>query len=58
MLNLLALAVIGSDAHKRVKAAAADLGYRPNSAARILKSGVTETIGLVVIESRSLSVDG
>lgn len=58
VLNRSNSAVIGEDTRKRVEAAAADLGYRPNSAARMLKSGVTETVGLVVTESRSLSVDG
>lgn len=58
VLNRSNSAVIGDDTRKRVEAAAADLGYRPNSAARMLKSGVTETVGLVVTESRSLSVDG
>jgi LacI family transcriptional regulator len=41
-----------------VEAAAAKLGYRPNSAARMLKSGRTETVGLLVTERRSLPVDG
>ena len=58
VLNRSTSAVIGEDTRKRVEAAAAELGYRPNSAARMLKSGVTETVGLVVTESRSLSVDG
>jgi len=58
VLNRSTSAVIGDDTRKRVEAVAADLGYRPNSAARMLKSGVTETVGLVVTESRSLSVDG
>lgn len=58
VLNRSNSAVIGDDTRKRVEAVAADLGYRPNSAARMLKSGVTETVGLVVTESRSLSVDG
>ncbi len=58
VLNRSNSAVIGDDTRKRVEAVAAELGYRPNSAARMLKSGVTETVGLVVTESRSLSVDG
>ena len=58
VLNRSNSAVIGDDTRKRVEAVAADLGHRPNSAARMLKSGVTETVGLVVTESRSLSVDG
>lgn len=58
VLNRSNSAVIGEETRKRVEAAAADLGYRPNSVARMLKSGVTETVGLVVTESRSLTVDG
>lgn len=58
VLNRSNSVVIGEDTRKRVEAVAADLGYRPNSAARMLKSGVTETVGLVVTESRSLTVDG
>lgn len=58
VLNRSNSVVIGEDTRRRVEAVAADLGYRPNSAARMLKSGVTETVGLVVTESRSLSVDG
>lgn len=58
VLNRSDSAVIGDETRKRVEAVAAQLGYRPNSAARMLKSGVTETVGLVVTESRSLSVDG
>lgn len=58
VLNKSDSAVIGEETRKRVEAAAAELGYRPNSAARMLKSGVTETVGLVVTESRSLTVDG
>lgn len=34
---------------ERVKAAAAELGYRPNDAARSLLRGRTQTIGLVVV---------
>jgi LacI family transcriptional regulator len=58
VLNRSNSVVIGDDTRRRVEAVAAELGYRPNSAARMLKSGVTETVGLVVTESRSLSVDG
>ena len=58
VLNKSDSAVIGEETRKRVEVAAAELGYRPNSAARMLKSGVTETVGLVVTESRSLTVDG
>jgi LacI family transcriptional regulator len=58
VLNRSNSVVIGDETRKRVETVAAELGYRPNSAARMLKSGVTETVGLVVTESRSLTVDG
>ncbi len=58
VLNRSRSAVIGEETRKRVEAVAAELGYRPNSAARMLKSGVTETVGLLIIERRSLPVDG
>ena len=57
VLNRSDSAVIGAETRKRVEAAAAELGYRPNTAARMLKSGMTETIGLLVAEEKSLSVD-
>lgn len=58
VLNRSNAAVIGEATRKRVEAAAAELGYRPNTAARMLKSGLTETVGLLVTERRSLPVDG
>jgi LacI family transcriptional regulator len=58
VLNRSTAAVIGDETRKRVEAVAAELGYRPNSAARMLKSGLTETVGLLVTERRSLPVDG
>ena len=58
VLNRSNSAVIGAETRKRVEAVAAELGYRPNSAARMLKSGLTETVGLLVTERRSLPVDG
>lgn len=58
VLNRSNAAVIGDETRKRVEAVAAELGYRPNSAARMLKSGLTETVGLLVTERRSLPVDG
>ena len=57
VLNRSNSAVIGAETRKRVEAAAAELGYRPNSAARMLKSGMTETVGLLVTEERSLPAD-
>jgi LacI family transcriptional regulator len=58
VLNRSNSAVIGEETRKRVEAVAAELGYRPNSAARMLKSGLTDTVGLLVTERRSLPVDG
>ncbi|GLS23361.1 LacI family transcriptional regulator [Labrys miyagiensis] len=49
---------ISQETRERVLLAAAALGYRPNSAARMLVRGDTETIGLVVTEPASLHVDG
>ena len=43
---------------KRVVEAAAALGYRPNSAARMLVRGDTETLGLVISDPRILPHDG
>jgi DNA-binding LacI/PurR family transcriptional regulator len=43
---------------QRVLAAAEDLGYRPNVAGRMLVSGMTETIGLVVCHAELLRFDG
>lgn len=57
VLNRSTSAVIGEKTRQRVEAVAAELGYRPNSAARMLKSGTTETVGLLVTESKSLPVD-
>lgn len=42
----------------RVIEAAAELGYRPNSAARMLVRGDTETLGLVISDPRILPHDG
>lgn len=48
-----------SDAtRQRVLAAAEELGYRPNAAGRMLVSGSTETIGLVVCHAELLRYDG
>ncbi|MER2508597.1 LacI family DNA-binding transcriptional regulator [Amaricoccus sp.] len=58
VLNHSNAAVIGDETRKRVQAVAAELGYRPNSVARMLKSGLTETVGLLITERRSLLVDG
>ncbi|QDQ15762.1 LacI family transcriptional regulator [Streptomyces spectabilis] len=39
---------VGADTARRVRAAAASLGYRPNHAARALRSRATGTVGLVL----------
>lgn len=57
VLNRSKAVVIGEETRRRVETVAAELGYRPNSAARMLRSGATETIGLLVTESKSLPVD-
>ena len=52
-------AVMLSDAtRKRVKQAAADLGYRVNSAGRMLASGATKTIALIVTNPELMLIDG
>lgn len=51
-------AAIGAETREKVMRAAEELGYRPNSAARMLKSGATRTIGLIVSSPQVLRVDG
>lgn len=52
-------AVSLSEATKgKVRKAAQVLGYRPNSAALMLKKGTTDTVGLLVTDRTSLRVDG
>lgn len=58
VLNRSDAVVISAETRQRVFAAAAELGYRPNSAARMLVRGDTETIGLVVTDPKILTVDG
>jgi LacI family transcriptional regulator len=58
VLNRSTAVSISQETRERVLQAAAALGYRPNSAARMLVRGNTETIGLVVTEPASLNVDG
>jgi DNA-binding LacI/PurR family transcriptional regulator len=49
---------IGEETRARVLEAAAQLGYTPNSAARVLVSGRTDTIGLVLSQPELLAIDG
>ncbi|MFQ8433695.1 LacI family DNA-binding transcriptional regulator [Amaricoccus sp. W119] len=49
---------IGEETRRRVLAAAEELGYRPNSAARMLKSGATRTIGLIIADAGISRFDG
>ncbi len=49
---------IGEETRARVLQAAAALGYTPTSAARVLVSGRTETIGLVLSQPELLAIDG
>lgn len=58
VLNRSDAVVISAETRQRVLEAAAALGYRPNSAARMLVRGDTETIGLVVTDPQVLAVDG
>lgn len=50
-------AVIGAETRAKVFKAAKELGYSPNSAARMLVSGSTETIALILSDSRILLSD-
>lgn len=50
-------AVISAETRERVRRAAQELGYQPNSAARMLKNGATRTIGLLISGSNLLKVD-
>lgn len=49
---------LSDETRKRVLQAAADLGYTPNSAARMLVRGNTETIGLIISDPAILRTDG
>lgn len=41
---------IGADMSKKVRETAAEMGYRPNMAARSLRTGKTKTLGLIVAD--------
>ncbi|MDO4906039.1 MAG: LacI family DNA-binding transcriptional regulator [Lautropia sp.] len=49
---------LSDETRRKVREAARTLGYRPNSAALMLRHGATRTVGLLVTRSSSLSVDG
>jgi DNA-binding LacI/PurR family transcriptional regulator len=57
VLNRSDAATFSPETRERVLQAATDLGYKPNSAARMLVSGNSETIGLVISNKDILSVD-
>ena len=57
VLNRSESVTIAAETRERVLKAAAELGYKPNSAARMLVSGQSETIGLVVSDPSILLVD-
>ncbi len=50
--------VLAEETRHRVRQAAERLGYRPNSAGRMLASGASKTIGLIVSNPDLLVVDG
>ena len=58
ILNRKSGASFSEATRQRVFAAAEDLGYRPNAAGRMLVSGTTESIGLVVCHAELLRFDG
>lgn len=58
VLNQSKNVVLSAETRERVLRAASDLGYRPNSAARMLVKGNTETIGLVISRPEILPHDG
>ncbi|WP_299845019.1 LacI family DNA-binding transcriptional regulator [uncultured Paracoccus sp.] len=49
---------LSDETKDKVRKAAQILGYRPNSAAVMLKKGTTDTVGLLITETASLRVDG
>ncbi len=48
---------LSDETRRKVQQAALTLGYRPNSAALMLRQGTTKTVGLLVTEAKSLHVD-
>lgn len=49
---------LSDETKEKVRKAARVLGYRPNSAALMLKKGTTDTVGLLITDRDSLRVDG
>ncbi|MDR3420089.1 MAG: LacI family DNA-binding transcriptional regulator [Xanthobacteraceae bacterium] len=58
VLNRSEAVALSPETRERVRAAATELGYRPNSAGRMLVSGSTETIGLIISDAAILPIDG
>ncbi len=58
VLNNFKAVSLSDKTRRRVQKAAADLGYIPNCAARMLVRGDTETIGLIISDASILPVDG
>lgn len=58
VLNSSNAVMLSDETRERVKKAAADLGYRINSAGRMLASGATKTIALIVTNPELLLIDG
>jgi LacI family transcriptional regulator len=58
VLNNSTTVALSDETRERVFKAAADLGYSPNSAARMLVRGDTETIGLIISDASILPHDG
>lgn len=57
VLSRSSAASFSDETRERVLTAAADLGYQPNSAARMLVRGDTETVGLVISDPSILQTD-
>ncbi len=57
VLNDVADSNIPESTRNKVRLAASELGYVPNAAAKMLVSGKTQTIGLVIAHAQHLAVD-
>ena len=57
VLNKSETVSLSDETRRRVLQAASDLGYKPNSAARMLVRGDTETIGLIISDPAILPID-